>query len=175
MSLFQKVFNKIKNINNDSSVEIYAPVDGQIVVQQQIPDEAFSTGMLGIGLAIKPTSEKVFSPMHGMLTVAYNTGHAYVVTNQATQISVLLHLGVDTVNIDQKLGAFIKKVQQNSLVQKSTNLCEMKLSIIRQKAPSDLAVLLVQNENLDNKKIVHIKKPGEMVKAGDLLMIVSDK
>lgn len=175
MCFFKKILAKIKGASKSSLIEMFAPVNGQIVSQSQIPDEAFSTGMLGTGLAIKPTSETVNAPMNGILTVAFDTGHAYVVTDQKARINAFLHIGIDTVNIDPKLGAFNKKVQQEDLVKTGDQLCEINLNVIRENAPSDLVVLLVQGDNLESKKITLLKQPGETVKAGDRIIVVTDQ
>src|SRR5690554_6960900 len=76
-------------------------MSGQVVPLESVDDQVFSTKMMGDGYAIEPTDSEVVSPIDGEITVAFPTGHAYgIVSKQGVEI--LLHLGIDTVELDGK-------------------------------------------------------------------------
>ena len=56
MGLFDKLFGKKEEINPN---HVYAPMTGEAVAITEVPDPTFAEGMMGNGIAIKPTSGKV--------------------------------------------------------------------------------------------------------------------
>ncbi|MHA3067180.1 sucrose-specific PTS transporter subunit IIBC [Lacticaseibacillus saniviri] len=80
---------------------LYAPVAGETVALSTVNDPVFSSGMMGQGVAIKPTEGKinVYAPQDGAMTVVADTGHAYGLTSKEG-IEVLVHIGIDTVSLN---------------------------------------------------------------------------
>jgi len=80
---------------------LYAPVAGETVALSTVNDPVFSSGMMGQGVAIKPTGGKinVYAPQDGTMTVVADTGHAYGLTSKEG-IEVLVHIGIDTVSLN---------------------------------------------------------------------------
>lgn len=56
--------------------EISTPVPGKVVSITTVPDETFSTGMLGNGFAVEPSEGKVFAPFDGVCEMMFDTLHA---------------------------------------------------------------------------------------------------
>ena len=79
--------------------EVLAPVRGRAVPMRQIPDPTFADGLVGPGAAIDPPEEIVdaVAPISG--TVLQMFPHAYVIVS-ADNIGVLVHLGLDTVQLN---------------------------------------------------------------------------
>ncbi|AEW44874.1 Phosphoenolpyruvate-dependent sugar phosphotransferase system, EIIA component [Mycoplasma haemocanis str. Illinois] len=152
-------------------LDIFAPCDGTVVPQKDIPDEGFSETHMGVGLGIKPSGSKVVCPMTGKLIVLFQTKHAYIIKDEVSGVSVLLHLGINTVNIAPELGAFstIRKVEDE--LKAKDELCDMNLEVIEKEATSTISALLVQHDEMEGKKVVLHVESGE-VKKGDLLMSV---
>ena len=73
MGLFDKLCGKKEEINPN---HVYAPMAGEAVAISQVPDPTFSSGMLGNGIAIKPTDGKVYAPVNGTVDTMFETGHA---------------------------------------------------------------------------------------------------
>lgn len=48
---------------------IYAPVSGQTVALEQVPDPIFSQKMMGEGIAIVPENGEIVSPVDGEITM----------------------------------------------------------------------------------------------------------
>ena len=77
---------------------IVAPVDGECIRLETVPDEAFSSGMLGDGFAMVPSGDTVVSPVSGELTLLAPQKHAFAVRT-ADGEEVLVHIGIDTVKL----------------------------------------------------------------------------
>lgn len=94
------MFNFLKkktHIDNN----LYAPTTGEIINLSQVSDPVFAKKTMGDGFGLKPTSDKVVSPVVGTVTMIAPTFHAigFKMTNG---LEVLVHLGVDTVNLKGK-------------------------------------------------------------------------
>ena len=68
---------------------IAAPVAGEAVESSQINDPTFAEEMLGKGMAIKPTDNKVYAPFDGTVALVFETKHA--VSLESELISILSH------------------------------------------------------------------------------------
>ena len=82
-----------------AAVEIKAPLSGQAIPLEKIPDPVFSQGVLGEGIGIEPTGNVVVAPADGEVsTVMKDSGHAcgLLLDNGA---EVLIHVGMDTVSM----------------------------------------------------------------------------
>ena len=89
MSLFHK---------KKKAVTIQCPVSGEIIPAEEIEDEAFSTGMLGFTVGVRPTEGIVYSPADGTVTTLYDALHAIGITTPEG-VEILIHVGSDTVSL----------------------------------------------------------------------------
>lgn len=92
-----------------------AVVSGKVVPLKDVNDPVFSTEMMGKGIAIEPESDQLFAPADGVLTVMYDSKHAYGIQADSGA-EILIHIGIDTVNLagkffttDKKKGERVKK------------------------------------------------------------------
>jgi len=79
-----------------SPLRVLAPVAGTVRDLADVPDAVFGQGIVGPGLAIDPLDGEVCAPLTGVVVAARS--HALVVRGDGRD--VLVHLGVDTVNLD---------------------------------------------------------------------------
>jgi len=94
MGIFQKLFGK-------STSSICAPVAGKAVPISQVSDPTFGEEILGKGIAIEPASGKVVAPCDATVDMMFDTGHAVsLVADFGAEI--LIHVGLDTVNLQGK-------------------------------------------------------------------------
>ena len=75
---------------------VRAPLDGQIIALSEVEDPVFAQAMIGPGVAIRPTSTTVHSPVSGTVMLVFPTGHA-VAVRADSGAEVLVHVGIDTV------------------------------------------------------------------------------
>ena len=83
------------------ATSVLAPVKGRAVPMHEVPDPVFAQLMTGPGAAVDPLREVVdaVAPVSG--TVFKLHPHAYVILT-ATGVGVLVHLGLDTVQLGGK-------------------------------------------------------------------------
>lgn len=77
---------------------IHAPVSGQVVALDKVSDPAFSQGMLGCGVGVRPAGDVAFAPVSGTVTADVKTKHALLIKGE-NGAEVLLHVGLDSVNL----------------------------------------------------------------------------
>lgn len=78
---------------------LYAFTDGVSVDISEVKDEVFSQKMMGEGIAIKPSSNKIFSPCDGtIVTIMKESKHAIGIRTE-DGVEILIHVGLDTVNL----------------------------------------------------------------------------
>ena len=78
---------------------ISAPIHGEILPLEQVSNPTFASGAMGEGIAIRPLSGRVVSPVNGIVASLFKTHHAIgLVADEGAE--VLIHVGVDTVRLD---------------------------------------------------------------------------
>ena len=80
------------------TVEVFSPLEGEIVPLSEVPDAVFSQGIMGPGAAIKPSGSVVYAPGTGTVAVAQTTGHAFGLQLD-NGLEILIHVGIDTVQM----------------------------------------------------------------------------
>ena len=83
---------------SNANKKILAVADGEVLPLSRVPDEVFSSGMLGEGFAVEPTAGTIYSPVNGTIGSVTETKHAYTVRS-ADGLDILIHIGVDTVKL----------------------------------------------------------------------------
>ena len=80
-------------------VPIVSPVTGTVINLADVPDPVFSSKAVGDGLGVEPDDGAIVSPVDATVTMVAGTGHAIGFKSQSG-LEVLLHLGVDTVELE---------------------------------------------------------------------------
>lgn len=95
------------------STEVSSPVGGLAAPLSDVPDPVFSQAMVGPGVAVKPHPgwADAVAPVAG--SVATLHPHAFVITADSG-VSVLVHLGIDTVKLQGE--GFALRVAQGERV-----------------------------------------------------------
>lgn len=119
-----------------------APVAGRLILQQDIPDEAFSKGILGPCFAVEPAEGKICAPISGTIISIAETKHAICIrTNKGTEI--LVHVGIDTVKLQGK--PFKVAVKENQQVLQGDLLLEADLEAIKAAGCSTITPVIICN------------------------------
>ena len=84
-----------------SVVEIASPVTGSVVALKDVPDQVFSAGTLGDGVAVEPSVGQVVAPADCEITATMDTKHAVGFTTD-TGVEMLVHVGLNTVELNGK-------------------------------------------------------------------------
>ncbi|MFJ6679519.1 N-acetylglucosamine-specific PTS transporter subunit IIBC [Microbacterium sp. NPDC091382] len=79
-------------------VRLTRPVAGRVIPLSDVPDEMFSAGTMGPGVAIDPAGDVVTAPANGVVESIFPTGHAVGLRlDDGTEL--LIHIGIDTVDM----------------------------------------------------------------------------
>jgi glucose-specific phosphotransferase system IIA component len=98
--MFDFIKRKIQPVSKMLKTDpvLYSPVAGEFVPLNQVSDPVFANRTMGDGFAIQPVGTRLASPVSGKVTMLTSTKHA-IGFETANGIEVLLHLGLDTVNM----------------------------------------------------------------------------
>ncbi|WP_077329187.1 PTS sugar transporter subunit IIA [Virgibacillus siamensis] len=154
-----KLFKKKEEI---VQISMYAPVTGDLVVLEDVPDPVFSQKMMGDGIAIKPVEETVTSPVDGEVIQLFPTKHAIGIRAK-NGAEILIHIGLDTVNLEGE--GFSAFVQEGDSVKASDMLITFDSKVIAEKATSTLIPVIITNTDAMSEIIPFGKK--ESVTAGE--------
>lgn len=135
-------------------LKLVSPVTGAQVALSDVPDPAFSTKILGDGVAIEPSDGIVKAPCDAHVEVLFPTGHA-VGLKTKEGVELLIHLGIDTVEL--KGEGFEKLVAQGDDVKQGQPLIKFDAAKIRGGGKATVTPFLVTN--IDKVKSMDVK-PG---------------
>lgn len=148
------------------SILVGSPVKGVAADLSKVPDEAFAGRLMGDGAAVTPTDPIVCAPEDGEVIFVFDTKHA-VGFSMDNGISVLIHMGVDTVKLEGK--GFEVLTEQGAKVKKGDPLLKLDLEYLNANAPSMMSPVLC-TELTDNQKI-RLLKEGEIEKGENLFAV----
>lgn len=98
---------------------ILSPMAGTTIPLEQVKDEAFSQGILGRGIAVRPLDGEVYAPFTGTVETLFPTKHAIgLVSDKGCEL--LIHIGFDTVKLEGR--HFTAHVKQGDHVVKGQKL-----------------------------------------------------
>ena len=123
---------------------LVTPIKGTVISLSEVKDEAFSTGALGRGIAIEPSEGKVVSPVDGVLTTLFPTGHAIGITSD-NGAEILIHVGMDTVQLEGK--HFNPKAAQGDRVKAGQLLLEFDMKAIKKAGYSLTTPVVITNSD----------------------------
>lgn len=88
-------------MNTTQPVQLLAPLSGVLMPLDSVPDPVFSSRVVGDGICIDPTSQTLCAPVSGVIGTLQDSAHAVSITAD-NGIQVLMHIGLDTVNLAGK-------------------------------------------------------------------------
>ncbi|MGV3344886.1 N-acetylglucosamine-specific PTS transporter subunit IIBC [Enterobacteriaceae bacterium LUAb1] len=121
---------------------LVAPVSGEIVAIEQVPDEAFASKAVGDGLAIRPVSSTVVAPAAGTVVKIFNTNHAFCLETEKG-VEIIVHMGLDTVALEGK--GFTRLIEEGATVTAGQPILEMDLEFLNAHARSMISPVVVSN------------------------------
>ena len=148
------------------TIIVSSPITGIAADLATAPDDAFAGRMMGDGAVVTPTAATIVAPEDGQVIFVFDTKHAIGFLTDSG-LSMLLHIGIDTVNLEGK--GFTCFVENGQSVKKGDKLLEIDIDYLTANAPSLCSPILC-TELEDNQK-VRLLAEGE-VKAGDPLFAV---
>ncbi len=150
-------------------LQIYSPINGQIIPLEEVPDPVFSERLMGEGVAIIPTEGNVYAPVEGTIILIASTKHAIgIQTEDGTE--VLIHVGIETVSLDGK--GFKMAVNMGDRVSVGQLLMEVDWTYIGTYAKSSITPIVITNSQ-DNAKQYTTTKEKIGIKGKTVIMAAS--
>lgn len=119
-----------------------APVAGKVVPLAKVEDEIFSSEMLGKGIAILPEENIVKSPVKGEIVTIFDTQHAIGLKTD-DDVEVLIHIGIDTVNLKGQHFKALAKVGDR--VEVGTPIMEVDFAAVKEAGYDIITPVIVTN------------------------------
>lgn len=118
------------------------PITGDLIPLAEVPDEAFSSGIMGPGFGIHPTDGTVYAPFDGRVVMIFPTKHAISLKSD-TGVEILIHVGLDTVKLNGE--GFEMIVSEGQLIQRGDPLLKVDFKKIKDKVPSIVTPIVFTN------------------------------
>lgn len=141
------------SVSAPSSVTLHCPANGSVIALDQVEDEAFSQGALGLGAAVLPEDGKIYAPADGQVTMLFPTKHALGM-RCANGAELLIHVGLNTVELNGK--HFTVHVQEGQSVKQGQLLLEFDGDAIQAAGyPLTTPVLVTNSDEMDVRCLLH--------------------
>ena len=165
MGFFDKLFGK--KDNSPKEVKIYAPLSGEIVNIEDVPDVVFSEKIVGDGIAIKPAGDTIVAPVNGTIGKIFETNHAFSIESEEG-VELFVHFGIDTVEL--KGEGFTRLAEEGQTVKAGDPIIKFDLAFLTEKAKSVLTPVVISNmEEISNLQ----KLSGEVVKGESVVLTLT--
>ncbi|MBD2782267.1 PTS transporter subunit EIIC [Xenorhabdus sp. 42] len=143
---------------SESVLTLVAPLTGELIKLEDVPDEAFSSKLVGDGIAIRPTSNTVFSPVSGTVVKVFDTNHAVCIESD-NGVEVIVHIGIDTVSLNGK--GFERLIEEGMKVKAGEPILKLDLDYLNAHAKSTISPIVISN--IDDYSAVIIMAQGEVI------------
>ncbi|MFS0765760.1 PTS sugar transporter subunit IIA [Peribacillus phoenicis] len=141
--MFKKLFSKKEIVE-----QLLAPINGQVISIENVPDPVFSGKMMGDGIAILPEEGLVVSPIDAEVIQVFHTKHALGLRTKHG-IELLIHIGLETVNLNGE--GFEVHVAEGQNVKAGDKLVTFDIDFLKAKAPSIVTPIVITNGELVEK------------------------
>lgn len=145
---------------------LLSPLRGRIVPLSEVKDEAFSTGVLGKGVAIEPLEGKLYAPCDGKVESVLDSKHAVNIVS-AGGCEILLHVGIDTVKLNGRF--FRAHVGDGATVKRGDLLISFDADGIKKAGYSVVTPMIVCNT--DDYSAVEISASGNISVGNEIIKV----
>lgn len=143
----------------------YSIMDGKSIDLSNVNDDMFSNRMLGQGIAVKPSSNRVVAPCNGEVTLVSETKHAIGLKNE-DNIEILIHIGLDTVKLNGK--GFETLCSVGDKIKVGQPLVNVDRQFLKENNIDDVTMMVVVEPNGHELFNYHIEN---LVEAGKSLLL----
>ncbi|TPG64872.1 PTS beta-glucoside transporter subunit IIABC [Ewingella americana] len=147
---------------------ISSPLSGAQVDLADVQDPTFASGLLGKGVAVKPTVGQVFAPADGVIASLFRTHHAIGIECD-NGAEVLIHVGIDTVKLDGQF--FTPHVKVDDVVKQGDLLLEFDMQGITA-AGYDLTTPVIITNSDDYLDVIPASSGQDITQNAPLLTLL---
>ncbi len=123
-------------------VDIFAPVSGEIVAIEKVPDVVFAEKIVGDGIAIDPKGSQILAPIDGTIGKIFETNHAFSIESPQG-LELFVHFGVGTVEL--RGNGFKRLVEEGQNVKAGDAILEFDLEYLKFHVESLLTPVVLAN------------------------------
>lgn len=123
---------------------VVSPIKGEVLNLSDIEDAAFSSGVLGQGVAIIPSDGKVVAPVDGVVTTLFPSLHAIGILSDEG-VEVLIHIGLNTVQLEGR--GFEACIKQGDRITKGQTILKFDIDVIKEAGYSVVTPIVVTNSS----------------------------
>jgi PTS system D-glucosamine-specific IIA component/PTS system glucose-specific IIA component len=140
---------------------ILAPFSGKTVELAAVPDPVFAEKLTGDGLAIELNSDTVLAPCDGVISLFFDTKHAFAITTD-DGIQILVHVGLDSIILNGEGITALK--ESGDRVTAGTPILKIDMDVFEKNSINMISPVLVVNYD----KVTELTpcRPGCDVAAG---------
>ena len=140
--------------------DIIAPLSGEIVNIEDVPDVVFAEKIVGDGIAIKPSGAKMVAPVNGTIVKIFETNHAFAIESDEG-VDLFVHFGIDT---DELKGEGFRRIaEEGQTVKTGDTIIVFDLPLLEERAKSTLTPVIISNMD----EIDELQKLSGTVSAGE--------
>lgn len=129
--------------SGSASKEMKAFLSGKVIPLKEVGDGVFSEGIMGEGLAIFPENELLYSPVDAEITAIMPDSRHACGLKMDNGMEVLLHIGLDTVNM--KGDGFEYMIKAGQKVKAGDELIRFSKEKIKAAGYQDVTIFVVTN------------------------------
>ena len=126
--------------NGSADILILAPLSGQVVALEKVPDPVFSEKALGDGAAVIPTDGKIYCPVNGEVASVAATNHAFGFTSE-DGLDILVHVGLETVALNGE--GFTVHIKEGDQVKAGDLIAEVDLEFLKTKNINPITPVII--------------------------------
>lgn len=160
------IFKK-KNNDKENFEEIGAPFNGEVITLDKVPDPVFAEKMMGDGVAIIPSDNKLYSPVEGEVLKIFDSKHAVIFKSNLGS-NILVHVGLETVGLEGK--PFNLKVKEGDKVTKKDIIMEVDFDYIKANNLVTITPIVVIEDEGGEKREIKNKAYGTYKKNGEIII-----
>lgn len=111
------------------TVSLTSVMKGEVKDISESEDSVFASKAMGEGVLVNPTDGNVYAPCDGTVKMIFPTKHAIGLETE-DGIEVLIHMGIETVNLDGK--GFQLFVKEGDIVTQGKKIAQMDLDVVKE-------------------------------------------
>ncbi|MBM6615299.1 PTS glucose transporter subunit IIA [Desemzia sp. RIT804] len=127
---------------NQTNIEVKSPVSGNIIPNNEIQDDVFRNQIMGNTIAVDPIEGEFYAPFDAEVVSFFPTKHA-IGLKSTTGIELLIHIGIDTVELDGD--GFHSDIKVGDQVKKGDHLISVDINLVKEKGYSMITPIVVTN------------------------------
>lgn len=136
------IFSRNKKVVLEEVRSMCAVVSGQVLPIEETPDPVFAQKMMGDGVVFLPDEGNICACMDATVSLIFPTKHAIGLKSKEG-IEVLIHIGLDTVELEGK--PFQLLVKEGQQVKAGTALVEVDFAYIKEQGKEVYTPVVITN------------------------------